>query len=315
MSFELSIRHQQPDLQVEFKVPSAGIVGVFGPSGSGKTSVLRSIAGLLQGQSISVNYNGSDWNPLSLQKRPIIWMGQEPHLFPHWRVEKNLKFALEQNDLDLAACDAYTESLQCDTLMARMPQQLSGGEYQRVCLLRALALSQGSSHVLLLDEPLSALNEKLRHQALHLISRLREEKLVFFVSHHLEDMYRLCDHLILMDEGRVLNSGPLPSMMSSVDHDLRKAFHYPLNDKKYLIYAHEVALSLQPLNGISIRHGVGCRIQECVPYQSNYLLKLVDQHDQLILAEITAEALSELGLETGREVHALFKSTGLVEVF
>ena len=315
MAFEFCIAHTQPHLDVAFDVPDQGIVGLFGPSGSGKTSVLRSMAGLLPEARVRMRYQSQQWEKLSVQQRPIAWMGQQPHLFPHWTVVENLHFALQQQKLAFSVCEVFLQALQCEQLLNRMPRQLSGGEYQRICLVRALALCQGNVQVLLLDEPLSAMNATLRRVALQLIAQHRDQLLVFFVSHQLQDMYCLCDHLLLMDEGGLKADGALGALMSSSRNDLSKAFHYVLDGKKFLIYAHEVVLSLRPVSDISVRYVITCNVTSVEPYGDHVLVYAKDQRGQSIISELTAQAVSELNVVTGLQVFVLFKSTGLIEVF
>ncbi|WP_395375380.1 ATP-binding cassette domain-containing protein [Marinicella sp. W31] len=315
MSFEYSIAHARPRLDIAFETADVGIVGLFGPSGSGKTSVLRSIAGLLSASDLNISYQSRQWQHFSIQERPIAWMGQQAHLFPHWSIAENLQFALQQKKLPFMTCEPFLQVLACQDLLERRPDGLSGGEYQRVCLVRALALSQGDIQVLLLDEPLSALNAHLRKVALRLISEQRHRLLIFFVSHQLEDIYCLCDQLLLLDDGQLVANEALEVLMSSADNDLNKAFHYVLGGQKYLIYSHEVALSLYQVQDVSVRHVIACEIISIVPYGNNVLIYAVDSEGQRIVAEVTTVAVSELGLATGLQMYALFKSTGLIEIF
>lgn len=204
-------------LDVSFEVPAHGVTGLFGPSGSGKTTVLRCIAGLQRvadGRCIidgDVWQDGSDFRPV--HRRPIGYVFQEASLFPHLSVRKNLLYGAPSDKVGTIAWDEVIELLGLAPLLDRAPDRLSGGERQRVAIGRAL-FSQPA--LLLMDEPLSALDRQTRDEILPFLERLHETLSlpVLYVSHDMAEVERLADHLVLMREGSIVATGPLTELQS-----------------------------------------------------------------------------------------------------
>lgn len=206
-------------LDVNFVAPATGITGVFGPSGCGKSSVLRCLAGLqhLPGR---CEIDGEVWQDgstfLKPHHRPIGYVFQEASLFAHLSVQDNLLYGAPRGQTSSAGdigFDEVIDLLGLAKLLARSPRNLSGGERQRVAIGRAL-LSQPK--LLLMDEPLSALDRLTKDEILPFLERLhaRLSLPVVYVSHDIGEIERLADHLILMQAGRVLAAGPLGELQS-----------------------------------------------------------------------------------------------------
>lgn len=197
-------------LDATFVAPARGVTALFGPSGCGKTSVLRCMAGLLRldGECI---VDGAVWQDarhfLSTHKRPLGYVFQEASLFPHLDVRANLMFGAPR-DLASRVFDETVDLLGLADLLARAPRNLSGGERQRVAIGRAL-LSQPK--LLLMDEPLSALDAATKDEILPFLERLHESLSlpIVYVTHDMREVERLADHLVLMRDGRVIASGLL----------------------------------------------------------------------------------------------------------
>ena len=208
-------------LDVAFAVPSSGATGLFGPSGCGKTTVLRCIAGLHRIEQGYCALDGEVWQDGAAFRpahaRPIGYVFQEASLFPHLSVTGNLLYATRgRRPLAPAAPIGFDEVvalLGLAPLLERSARNLSGGERQRVAIGRAL-LSQPK--LLLMDEPLSALDRATKDEVLPFLERLHEALALpmIYVSHDMEDVERLADHLVLMRAGRTLACGPLSDLQS-----------------------------------------------------------------------------------------------------
>jgi molybdate transport system ATP-binding protein len=210
-------------LDAAFEIPATGITGLFGPSGCGKTSVLRCMAGLLHMPEGYCDVGGDVWQDGPLfrpaYKRPIGYVFQEASLFPHLSVERNLLYGAPGGrrpagrDGGIGFAEVV-ELLGLATLLGRAPHNLSGGERQRVAVGRAL-LSQPK--LLLMDEPLSALDRQTKDEILPFLERLHDllSLPILYVSHDMAEVERLADHLILMQAGRVQALGTLNELQSN----------------------------------------------------------------------------------------------------
>ena len=214
-------------LDTSFEVPARGVTGIFGPSGCGKTSVLRAIAGLLRMPNGFCAIAGDVWqdskNFRPVHQRPLGYVFQEASLFPHLSVRGNLLYGAPKDErLHAISFADVVRLLGLDALLDRAPGNLSGGERQRVAIGRAL-LSQPK--ILLMDEPLSALDRLARDEILPFLERLHENLAipVLYVSHDMSEIERLADHLILMQAGRVLACGPLGALQSDPALPLARA--------------------------------------------------------------------------------------------
>lgn len=213
-------------LDVDVDLPGQGITALFGRSGSGKTTLLRCIAGLEKAAAGFLAVNGEIWQDgacrLPVHRRPLGYVFQEPRLFPHLDVAANLDFgrrriAAQQRRVSLARA---VELLGIGHLLDRRCDRLSGGERQRVAIARALATSP---RLLLMDEPLAALDHARKQEILPYLEQLRDEleMPVLYVSHAPDEVARLADHLVVIDEGRVVTQGPLSEVLACVEPPLR----------------------------------------------------------------------------------------------
>jgi molybdate transport system ATP-binding protein len=202
------------DLDAAFTVPATGVTALFGPSGCGKTTVLRCMAGLQRLADGFCTINGDIWqdkdNFRPTYMRPVGYVFQEASLFPHLSVRRNLLYGAPRQPKAAATAgikfDEVIELLGLAGLLDRAPHNLSGGERQRVAVGRAL-LSQ--PRLLLMDEPLSALDRQTKDEILPFLERLHASLSlpVMYVSHDISEIERLADHLVLMRSGRVIASG------------------------------------------------------------------------------------------------------------
>jgi molybdate transport system ATP-binding protein len=209
-------------LDAGFAAPAKGVTALFGPSGCGKTTVLRCVAGLVRLSDGFCAIDGEVWQDrdgtyLPTHRRPLGYVFQEASLFPHLSVRRNLMFGAPRRDggADQVAIafDEVVELLGVTPLLDRSPRNLSGGERQRVAIGRAL-LSQPK--LLLMDEPLSALDRATKNEILPFLERLRDRLAlpVVYITHDLAEVERLADQLVLMEKGRVIGAGPLADLQS-----------------------------------------------------------------------------------------------------
>ncbi len=193
-------------LEASFTAP-AGITALFGPSGSGKTSVVRGIAGLLKCNHQQVTLNGRDLSRLPPNRRKLGYVFQDARLFPHMTVLRNLRFGGSTDEEQIIAL------LGLGPLLNRYPAALSGGEAQRVSLGRAL---MAGPELLLMDEPLSALDGVRKADVLPFLEALRDQANIpiIYVSHDMGEVARLAQHMVVMNEGRVVVEGPADAVLS-----------------------------------------------------------------------------------------------------
>ena len=209
-------------LNAELRIAEQGVTAVFGPSGCGKTTLLRAIAGLEYSASSYLRVGDQIWQgdgrSLPPHQRSVGYVFQEPSLFPHLTVQRNIEYGLKRSNTapNTAALEQSIQLLGIDHLLKRKPSQLSGGEQQRVAIARALATSPA---LLLLDEPLAALDDRLKQEILpYLESMHRELKIpLLYVSHSRAEVARLADHLILLENGQVMATGPVGEMFARLD--------------------------------------------------------------------------------------------------
>jgi molybdate transport system ATP-binding protein len=211
-------------LDVDLDLPQRGVSALFGHSGSGKTTILRALAGLERAPGGYVALGDEVWQDeangifVPVHRRALGYVFQEASLFPHLSVRANLDFGRRR----VAAAErrfapaAVAELLGIGHLLERRPDSLSGGERQRAAIARALL---ASPRLLLMDEPLAALDLHRKQEILPYLERLHDELAIpiVYVSHAPDEVARLADHLVLLDAGKVVASGPLGETLARAD--------------------------------------------------------------------------------------------------
>jgi molybdate transport system ATP-binding protein len=342
-------------LDAAFDVPATGITGLFGRSGCGKTSVLRCIAGLQRVADGSFAIDGDVWQAGETfrkpHQRPIGYVFQEASLFPHLSVRRNLLYGAPHGAAAAGtiAFDEVADLLGLAGLLDRSPQRLSGGERQRVAVGRAL-LSQPK--LLLMDEPLAALDRTTKDEILPFLERLHERLSlpVIYVSHDMGEVERLADHIVLMDAGRVVASGPLHVLQSDPTLPLAAAREAAVSfdatvesyDARYglltlqvdggrlltpspplaagarrriRIAAADVSLAREPPQGSTILNVLPARIVSLTPVGASEMIVVLalgaEGVGARLLARITRRSLDQLRLADGMTVHAQVKGVSL----
>ncbi|MDT8446973.1 MAG: molybdenum ABC transporter ATP-binding protein [bacterium] len=350
---DLSIRRGDFSLEANLVLPGQGVTALFGPSGCGKTSLLRALAGLDPALG-RLHFKGDCWQDgrffVPAHRRQIGYVFQQAALFPHLSVRENLTYGLKlkgpsAND---QLWDEIVELLGVAPLLERAPRGLSGGESQRVAMARALLTEP---RMLLMDEPLAALDQSSRKEILPFLERLHRELSipVIYVSHSAQEVARLADYLVLMQPGRIEAAGPYREMSTRLDlglaHDEEaesildtqvaahdEAFHltrldfpggsihttqlpFPLGQSvRVRIMARDLALALKPPEETSILNCFPAVVEEIAPMQNaaRVMVKL-NAGGTTILARITRRSQEQLGLRPGAQVFGLVKSVALVD--
>lgn len=229
MSVDVELHHNFGAfaLDVAFKIERAGVTALFGPSGAGKTTVVNAIAGLLRPDEGRIGIDGRvvlDTKAgifVPTRERHVGYVFQDSRLFPHMSVENNLRFGWRRarNPLSEAEIALVIDMLDLSHLLTRAPKALSGGEKGRVSLGRALL---ASPEILLLDEPLAALDATRRNEIIPYLERLRDEtKLpMIYVSHVVDEVARLADEIVVLRDGCSVEQGSVFDLLTRLGTDI-----------------------------------------------------------------------------------------------
>jgi molybdate transport system ATP-binding protein len=345
-------------LDVNINVTEPGVIGLFGRSGCGKSTTVNLIAGLLHADSgrlqlgDEVLFDAAKGINLASERRRIGYVFQDARLFPHYTVAGNLRYGLQRargdtpSDKQNISFDSVVSLLGIEPLLQRRPFQLSGGEKQRVALGRAL-LSQ--PRLLLLDEPLAALDQARRGEVLPYLERVRDQLKIpmVYVSHQFEEVLQLATHVVLMEQGRVLAQGDLPgislrpelralvgaeaigAVVEGQVHSIDTATglarialghgqmsvdgaNLQLGQRiRMQLLARDLILALHMPQGLSVRNRLQGVITDIAPDEHHATLVTVDVGGVLLIARVTTLAAQELNLHVGLSLWVLVKAITL----
>ncbi len=351
LSLDIALRRGAFALSVQGTLPERGVTILFGESGAGKSSLLRAVAGLepCQGR---IEFDGERWQGragmLPAHRRPVGLMLQKPTLFPHLDVTGNLRYAARRatmsgQRLPAQRWEEVLELLSLAPLLPRRVQGLSGGEASRVALGRALL---SAPRLLLLDEPLAALDQARRQALMEVIGRVAKTIPVLYVSHHLDEVLTLGEHLWWLRDGALAAQGEVNDVLAGPgsplaehrdaavvlrtrhlryeqDHHLlvlalgacevRVPASGPGGDTPRLrVAARDVSLTLSPASDSSVLNILPAVVDDVRSLPQGQCLVRLRCEQQWLLARLSSYSRDRLGLAPGSRVHAQIKAAALV---
>ena len=351
IELNISLKRGNFDLTANLNL-AAKVTGLYGPSGSGKSTLLNILAGLIKpnngrivvdGECIFDKTRGID---IPMHQRRIGLVFQESRLFPHQTIHHNLTYGLNllAKKNQRFSLNQVVELLEIGQLLKQRPYQLSGGEKQRVTLGRALL---SSPRLLLCDEPLAALDSRLKDQILPFLKRVNEEINVpmVYVSHSINEVLQLTQSVVMIEAGEILASGNFYELITYpkvlalahhlgfdnvihakviahndefgytlVGHNENRLF-VPIQNKEVgrdialSVPASNVALSLQKYDGLSIQNQL-LGVVVAIREVDHRVLVTVDV-GFIVVAEITLRALHDLEIALGKSVYCLIKAQAM----
>ena len=338
-------------LDAKFTIPDKGITVVFGPSGSGKTTLLRAIAGLEKSDTGFLKVGDSIWqsdhNFVPTHKRQIGYVFQDAALFDHLNVEGNLDYVIKRKTgLTEDFIDSIYTLLDIKPLINRSTVQLSGGEKQRIAIARALLTNP---KILLLDEPLSALDLKRKNEILPYLDSLHSqlEIPILYVTHSQDETSRLADHIMLIEDGKIIGNGPINEMLTRFDLPLShsgdaisifdarvmsrdtdfnlmdlefKGGQFIVPDNKLPIEslvrirvaARDVSITKKKQTDTSILNIFPAVVEEMVPEGDAQVMVRLTLNGVILLACLTRKSASSLKLDQGLSVFIQVKSVAIL---
>jgi len=353
LALDVAVEREAFSLVVKQEIALEGITAVYGPSAAGKTTLLRVIAGLEDRARGHVVFDGAVWQDgntrVPAHARGVGYVFQDARLFGHLTVEGNLRFAVRHSARRAAPksrieFSAVVRELDLSSLLSRRPAFLSAGEQQRVAIGRALLTSP---RLLLMDEPLSALDIGRKREIVPLLERLPKMfgVPVLYVTHNVDEVARLASDMLLLRAGRIVASGRVADVLERLDLDdltggrdtgavlhvrveagrggaaalrlTEQLLHAPVARAgvgmplRIRIHARDVALATERPRGLSIRNVLQARILRIDADEPINVDVLLDVDGQHLRSRITRDALEDLKLEPGQPVFALIKSVAL----
>ena len=351
---DVRLTHQFGDfsLDVGFTAP-VGVTALFGRSGSGKTTLVNALAGLIRPDAGRISIDGAVMFDSEQRicvpphKRRIGYVFQDARLFPHLTVRQNLAYGrrFAPRGATGPSVDRIVELLEIGALLQRRPGDLSGGEKQRVALGRAIL---SKPRVLLMDEPLAALDAARKTEILSYLERLRDETAlpILYVSHSVAEIARLATTIVLIEKGRIQGAGPAEQVLSDPAFApalglreagallmARVAAHEddgltrldtgagPLwlpqigatmgSTVRLRILAQDVMLATERPKGISALNILPATVREIRQGQGPGVLVQMAVADALVLARITSRSSLALALKPGSTVYAVLKAVSV----
>jgi molybdate transport system ATP-binding protein len=344
---DIRLRFPEFSLDLAETFAGEGVTALFGPSGSGKSTLLRVIAGFERAAGGRISFGDEVWmagrTHLAPHRRGVGFVFQDARLFPHLTTRRNLDYAVKRaaNWPARYSFDDVIDVLDLAPLFARRAGQLSGGERQRVAIGRALL---ARPRLLLLDEPLAALDEARKAEILPYLERVRDEARVpmIYVSHSAGEVARLANRVVVLDAGRVLRTGPVAEVfadpglspagprgvgavlaarmvahhddgLSEIDAGGARLFLpglvcAPGTGLRIRVAAHDVILSREAPTGLSALNILPGTVVEVHLGDGPGAIVALDTPAGRLLARITRRSVAALGLAPGVPAHAILKS-------
>lgn len=346
-------------LDVDFEMPDQGVSVLFGPSGAGKSSLLNLIAGL-DTETSKVDranftlkqtvYDDTE-NKIKLKpwQRKIAYVFQEHRLFPHITVRENILFGYKRRG-NTQNVEPLIDAFKIAPLLEHYPQHLSGGQKQRVAMVRALLTNPD---LLILDEPLAALDYKSRQEIIPFIERIPEQLSipVIYVSHDIKEVLRLAQYIVVIDQGKIIDTGEIAALcvkqplltqqegasfilegqvtdiieddrLIQVNCDQASIYFSDLNAGKnikreqnvrVLVHAKDVSLCLAPPVDSSILNCVPVTVVSLGTDAKGKLLVQARLGEQTIIAVISHRSAQRLNVKAGEKMYAQFKATAMIK--
>lgn len=350
---KLHVKWSGFDLDVDLNLPTQGVTALFGPSGCGKTTILRCIAGLEKNVQGRVSLHDVVWQDEHVwvppHQREIGYVFQEASLFPHLSVMENLEYGLkrskQQQGIDI---HGLIDLLGIAALLKRKPHALSGGERQRVGIARALAVKP---RLLLMDEPLAALDSQRKQEILPYLDKLHRELAipVLYVTHSPDEVARLAHHIVVLDQGRVVASGGLVETLSRIDLPIKlgddlgavieatvgeidsqwhlsrcdfsggeiwtRSQGLALHQKiRIRVLARDVSIATERPVATSIQNSLqGSVVSIADDEQAGYALVRILVGTDHLIARVTQRALHELSIQLGQAIWVQVKSVAIAQ--
>ncbi|WP_022850931.1 molybdenum ABC transporter ATP-binding protein [Limisalsivibrio acetivorans] len=343
---EFSAVKTYPDFKLDatFSGGEGMVTALFGKSGSGKTSIINMAAGLTEPDNgrIAINnrtlYDSGSGVNIPPRRRNAGYIFQDGRLFPHFTVERNLRYGMGKGS-DSSYFDEIVGLLGIDDLLHRRPHKLSGGEKQRVAIGRALL---SSPDFLLMDEPLSALDNARKQELIPFITRMvdRFRIPVIYVTHSRDELLRICDNVVLMSRGSCIDSGSVEEVVSRPENMeflglqgrisvirgeayegsrvLIENGRLKLPSSKYTagtpmraaLHSDDITVAVKKPEGLSARNILKCRVIGMDETADGAVSLELDAGINFY-ATITRQAVSELGIENNMEIYAILKTIAL----
>jgi molybdate transport system ATP-binding protein len=348
MTLEIHLRHAFPDFQLEVDmVLPGGLTCLFGRSGSGKTTIVNAVAGLLRPDRARIMLDGVALHDLAPHQRRIGYVFQDARLFPHLTVAENLTYAPRIRRQPPQGLERIVALLGIGGLLDRRPASLSGGEKQRVAIGRVL-LSR--PRLLLMDEPLAALDEARKAEILPHIEALRDELglPILYVSHSLPEVARLATTIAVIEAGKMVAVGPAAEILSNPETApllglrdagailqarvaaqeddgltrletkagplwLPRIAGAPGRLVRVRIAAQDVILSRARPEGLSALNMLPATVTALYEGQGPGVLVRLDLGGEYLLARLTRRSAQGMGLAVGQRVHAVVKSVAVAQ--
>lgn len=351
LAFDLSLKQGDFALKARFAGDMSGVTALFGASGAGKSTLLRVLAGFESGAEGRVELSGDVLQESAAHRfvpphrRGVGTVFQQPRLFDHLDVAGNLRFAEKRaQGLPGPTLEAVVEALDLGPLMSQPSRTLSGGERQRVAIGRAL-LSR--PRMVLMDEPLTGLDQRRKAQILPYIARLPQQFAlpVVYVTHAVDELTRIADKMIALDHGRVVAFGSLPEVFPRLDidaggshfeagailqghisgHDPQMHLSYvtigesrlsmpaaPLPEGAVVqlrVRARDVLLATQRPEGLSAQNILPAQVHRVIEEPDTAFAEVFLQvADQVLRARLTRAAIAQLRIAPGQNVYAVLKA-------